>query len=201
MFLIFDTETTTFPSKYLPANHPDQARIVQLACLLVDKDFNELECYNTLFKLGPDTKISDGAFQQHKKTWEMCAKEGIEPSVGMLKFQELHSKAQHLVAHNGQFDLQLLNIEHNVMGIYDFLPHQSICTMQLMTPICKLPNARKNSFGSKYKWPKLTEAHKHCFGCEFDGAHDALADVRATAKVFKWLIDNGHICQTQAVIT
>jgi DNA polymerase III subunit epsilon len=55
--------------------------------------------------------------------------------------------------------------------------------MQDMTDICCLPSP----WGKGYKWPKLHEAHRHCFGKEFEDAHDALADVRACAKVFFWL--------------
>jgi DNA polymerase III epsilon subunit-like protein len=43
-----------------------------------------------------------------------------------------------------------------------------------------------------FKWPKLTEAYRHCYDRDFDGAHDALADVRATADVFRWLVSKGH---------
>jgi len=34
------------------------------------------------------------------------------------------------------------------------------------------------------KWPKLRELHIKLFGTEFDGAHDASADIAATKKCF-----------------
>lgn len=34
------------------------------------------------------------------------------------------------------------------------------------------------------KWPKLIDLHTNLLGVGFDGAHEALADVRACAKVF-----------------
>lgn len=48
--------------------------------------------------------------------------------------------------------------------------------------ICKLPG----QYGD-WKWPKLTEAYQHAFGKTFDGAHDALADVRACKDVYFYL--------------
>ena len=41
-----------------------------------------------------------------------------------------------------------------------------------------------NKWGKPGKWPKLEELHIKLFGCNFEGAHDALDDVRATAKCF-----------------
>lgn len=204
MFLIFDTETTTFPSKYLASTHPDQARIVQLACLLLDEKFNEVECYNKLFKLDKSVIISDGAYRQHKKSWDMCNQDGILPIVAMEKFQSLSLQAKLKVGHNTQFDRQLIDIEDEILtgatSIYKaWKPEEVVCTMTLMTPLCKLPHARRNAFNSSWKWPKLQEAHKFAFGEEFESAHDALADVRATARLFKWLIDNKHynLCPNQ----
>jgi len=59
----------------------------------------------------------------------------------------------------------------------------SFCTMKAMTGVCKLPGMYDD-----YKWPKLTEAYRHCYGKEMEGAHDALADVRGCAEVYRWLV-------------
>jgi DNA polymerase-3 subunit epsilon len=50
--------------------------------------------------------------------------------------------------------------------------------MDRATNFCALPGP----YG--YKWPKLTELHQKLFNCSFDGAHDALADITATARCF-----------------
>lgn len=39
-----------------------------------------------------------------------------------------------------------------------------------------------------YEWPRLQEAYKHAFGKEFEGAHDAMSDIRATKEIYFWLI-------------
>lgn len=192
-FLIFDTETSGFPRKDLLANHPSQARIVQLAWLLLDQEFNELESYNQLFKLSKETKIHPGAQAAHGKSWEDCDARGVEPRQGIDLFSTKFSEVDLIIAHNFAFDRQLIDIETQihtngwVLNFGQFTPFY--CTMEAMAPICRLPARYR---GTSYKWPKLQEAYSYCFNKEFDGAHDALADVRATAQVFKWLVDNGH---------
>jgi len=44
-----------------------------------------------------------------------------------------------------------------------------------------------------FKWPKLIESYQFLFNESFDGAHDALADVRACARVHRHLIENNLI--------
>ena len=46
---------------------------------------------------------------------------------------------------------------------------------------------------SGFKWPSLDELHRCCFKSGFDGAHDALNDVRATSRCFFKLISENVI--------
>lgn len=89
------------------------------------------------------------------------------------------------VAHNIDFDLFIMDGEfyRAAGGIKSWgKVNETFCTMKAMTQICKLPGKY-----SDFKWPKLQEAHKHAFGAEFDGTHDALADMRACARIYFWL--------------
>ena len=93
-----------------------------------------------------------------------------------------------LVAHNLDFDRTMIVAELFRMRQWEsllaakqaFVEKPGFCTMKATTPICKLPG----KFGNDYKWPKLQEAYKHLFNEEFQGAHDAMADVRACARVY-----------------
>ena len=60
--------------------------------------------------------------------------------------------------------------------------------MQASTDYCAIPS---NSPYGGYKWPKLEELYRKLFGCMFDNAHDALADVEATKKCYFELLDRG----------
>ena len=53
-----------------------------------------------------------------------------------------------------------------------------------ITDLCKLPFPDGTASNGQYKWPKLTELHEFLFGESFTGAHDALTDVKATARCF-----------------
>lgn len=35
-----------------------------------------------------------------------------------------------------------------------------------------------------FEWTKLQELHYRLFGCDFEGAHDAMVDITATKKSF-----------------
>lgn len=195
MILVFDTETTNLPQPKLPLTHPAQARICQLACILLDELFNEVGCFYSLIK--PNGWIMQpGAQAAHGITQEKCEKQGIsidDAMIMLFTFNRIATKGR--VAHNIKFDTELFNIELNIKNGKSNMSPQFLdsganifCTMLAMTPVCKLPGRGNGN----YKWPKLSEAAKH-IGVELNGAHDALNDVRATAKIFHWLVENKHV--------
>ena len=49
-----------------------------------------------------------------------------------------------------------------------------------------------------YKRPSLTETYRHFFGRDFDGAHDAMADVRACRDVYFALLDGAQAAEVAA---
>lgn len=195
MYLFFDTESTGFPSKQLDSKHPNQARVIQLAALLLDKDFNEVKTLYTLIKLPEGKTIDEGAFRAHGISTQECNTNGIEMESAFAVFSAMVLGAEYLIAHNIKFDNQMMSIEADCLNLSlpFFKELKPLCTMEVMTPICKLPHKKRNSFGSPFKWPKLQEAYQYIFKEDFTGAHDALSDVRATAKIFQWLVTNNHI--------
>ena len=85
----------------------------------------------------------------------------------------------HLIAHNINFDAKVTGCEFLRIGSRNPIPRlKQMCTMESSTKYCKLPG----NYG--YKWPNLSELHVKLFGIDFDGAHEALADIEATAKCF-----------------
>jgi DNA polymerase III epsilon subunit-like protein len=198
MYLILDTETTTFPSDKVPATHPSQAHICQMALLQLDESFNELTSLRTLIK-PRGWRISDGAYNVHGISLEMCQDIGIPIEDALDIFHECLRACKVLVGHNIKFDTKMVDIELMcAKKIYP--PHTctTICTMELMTPIMKMPQTRKNSFGSTYKWPKLQEAYSFVTkGESMQDVHEALVDARATAKVLQYLVTNKFVNVSQ----
>lgn len=201
-YIAFDTETNGLPidpsltDYYAVANWP---RIYQLAAILFDSYGFELGRMNKLIKpngwkiptLDPMlAEMGEKDFFADKITTEELMDVGVPIHQAIEEFVALANRAEGKVAHNMLFDNPVLICEF--FRAKHFPPHwntkQSFCTKELMTPICAIPSGWKSG---GYKWPTLQEAHKHLFGREFDGAHDAMADVQATVDVFleiEWMI-------------
>jgi DNA polymerase III subunit epsilon len=195
MFLILDTETTNFISKDLPASHRQQAHACQVAMLLLDDNFQEADFFYSLVHPEDRWDISEGAQKCHGISLFDCQDNGIPISHVLDQYRIWHNKSTHLVCHNLKFDHKIMSIELEASQ-FAWKPQEInyVCTMEAMTSIMKLPHKRVNAFGKQYKWPTLAEAYS-CVtrGGTILGAHDALVDVRATAKVFQYLVENKHI--------
>jgi len=180
MYLFFDTETTGLPRNYkAPAydlnNWP---RLVQLAFVLYDYDGSLISEGDYIVKPNGYT-IPEEASDIHRVTQEIALLEGQPLSLVLNEFYKHIEKTTNLVAHNMAFDEKIMGAEFIRSGFSDPLPFKNrICTMHSTTDFCKI----RNRYG--YKWPKLQELHHKLFGFEFEEAHNAAADIHATAKCF-----------------
>lgn len=189
MYLVFDTETNTFPRWNSPPSDPNQARIVQIAMLLLDDAFNEKASFKSLVcPSGAKWTMSDGAQQAHGISESDCYAYGISTKSAMQIFAEMSEKCELVICHNVKFDTFMIDIEcAQVDMLFRFDWHNSsFCTMESSTPICKMPKT-SNRGPNEYKWPKLSEAYEILIGKPLEGAHDAMVDVRATAAIFRFL--------------
>lgn len=188
MILFFDTETTDLLNFKLDLMHPDQkARVCQLAAALVDPDTREItEELNVIIK--PDGwTINPEAAAVHGITMERCEAEGIPMSEALARFDDMKERAKRRVAFNINYDKRMMAREALLLGVpHDSNGLETYCAMTNCIHIVNLPpTERMLQYGiRKPKTPKLTEAYRHFFGQDFDGAHDAMADVRATVKVY-----------------
>lgn len=187
MELFFDTETSGFINKNLPADHPEQAWIMQIAFILSDEKRIYTE-FSSLIR-ADGRSCTPGAQAIHQIYTEECNKGGMsENALFDIIARTFFEPENLLIAHNYSFDIELLcqYIERNDCKIEaeNLRKISYFCTMKNSTNLCKLPGR----FG-KYKWPKLTELHRFLFDEDFEGAHDALADVRATRKCYYRLME------------
>jgi len=184
VILFFDTETTGKADFRAEPHAPHQPRLVQFGALLIDELGNEAGSVSLIIKPNGFT-IPGEAAKVHGITTEIANAIGVDVSVARHIYKSWWRCSNLVVAHNIQFDLLIMDGElfRHCGGMKAWgEPRDTFCTMQAMTPVCKLPG----NYGD-FKWPKLQEAHKHFFGTEFDGAHDALADVRACARIYRWI--------------
>lgn len=185
MILFFDTETTGKADFRAAPGAKHQPRLVQLGAILAAEDGKEMSAINLIIK-PKDYEIAAEAAAIHGITTAIATGYGVDMEDALRIFAEFCRKPQQVVAHNITFDLLIARGEFIRAGIDDpFEGSKTFCTMHAMTDHCQLPG----NYGD-YKWPKLQEAHKYAFGKEFDGAHDANADVRACAAIYFWLKKN-----------
>ena len=189
-YLFFDTETSGLPKNYkAPVTDVDNwPRLVQIGWIIMNEDQDVLE--EKEYIIFPDGfSIPKEASDIHRVTQERAEKGGV-PILSVLQdFRNAIEQSDYLVGHNIDFDKNIMGAEFIRAGIEFVNPSRpKICTMKSSTTYCKLPG----NYG-RYKWPKLMELHTKLFGRGFEEAHDAIADIRATAKCFFELIELGVI--------
>ncbi len=182
MYLLFDTETTGLPKNYkAPVTDTENwPRMVQIAWLLFDNEGNEINSKDYIIKPEGYT-IPEEASNVHGISTEQALKEGHDLKTILEIFAAEIEKTDYLVAHNISFDEKIVGAEFVRKSFRTkWFSKKQICTMKASTDYCALPNKR----GYGYKWPNLMELHKKLFGFGFEEAHNAAADIGATAKCF-----------------
>lgn len=180
MILLFDTETTGLPKNWkAPVTDLDNwPRLVQLAYLVYDFDGNLIHSCNEIIKPNGFTIPTD-ASKVHGISTEMAYQRGLQIDDVFEIFLIHLKRAQFIVAHNMAYDEKIIGSELIRLGFDNVLEKKErICTMLETVELCKI----KGPYG--FKWPKLEELHYQLFNFYFEGAHDALADIQATAKCF-----------------
>lgn len=183
-YLFFDTETTGVPRNYkAPITDLDNwPRLVQLGWILCDKQGNELQTGNDIIK-PVGFIIPEAASNVHKITTVIAMLKGQDLRQVLNKFISVSKQAKVLVGHNVSFDINIVGAELlRIKSDYSIANKTNIDTMLKSINYCAIPSGY--AYGDKYKWPKLQELHKKLFGHEFEDAHDAMADIRATKKCF-----------------
>jgi DNA polymerase-3 subunit epsilon len=179
IILAFDTETTGLCQWNLSSTEPTQPDIIQLAAVLATEE-EDLASINTLICPPWPWEMSAETEAIHGFGRDLIEAEGrLTPDV-MADFLSLVEQADLLVCHNTQFDAKLVRTAFHRCGmdVEIFATKDYYCTMKRSTRFCNIPGPRGP------KWPKLVELHHHLFNEGFDGAHSAIADVRATARCF-----------------
>ena len=187
MFLIFDTETTGLPlDKNAPlTNFNNWPRLVQLAWQVHDAVGKFVTAENHIVK--PEGFIIPiNASMVHGISTEHALKVGEDLNNVLDIFLEAVKDVKYLVGHNITFDLNIVGCEY--LRIKGFNPLEGkyiidTCTEKTAN-FCMLPGG----LGRKFKKPKLAEIHQLLFNEGFDMAHNASADVEATARVFLELL-------------
>ncbi|BDD02669.1 DNA polymerase III subunit alpha [Aureibacter tunicatorum] len=187
MYLVYDTETTGLPKNFSApiTDHENWPRLVQLAWQIHDEKGDLVEVKNFIVK--PDGfTIPFNAEKIHGISTKRAMKQGMPLDYVLEEFSKAVEKSKFVVGHNIGFDVNIMGAEYDRRewdtGLIMDMP--VIDTKDEATDYCAIPGGR----GGKFKWPTLTELHTKLFGEAFAEAHNASADVEATARCFLELI-------------
>ncbi|MEX0661872.1 MAG: DNA polymerase III subunit alpha [Balneolaceae bacterium] len=190
MYLIFDTETTGLPQNYsAPLSDFDNwPRCVQLAWQLHDHTGKLVSSGDYIVR--PDGfTIPFNSEKVHGISTEMAQEQGVPLEEVMDAFAKDINRTTFVVGHNLEFDLNIMGSEYLRMERDNPLDQKvAIDTKDESTEYCALPGGR-----GRFKWPTLAELHHKLFEIGFEEAHNAAADVDATARAFLELVRRGVI--------
>lgn len=174
----FDTETTWFVNP--------KTNIIQIWMIIEDTETWEIIEIDELFK--PNEPIPPKLTEIHWINDDMVKDKPLFIEKLWL-YLKLLRECNYIVCHNTDFDLWMIQVELNKSNIeerhknkyIEIFEEKSICTMK----------SWRKTINDKY--PKLWDIFFEKFWENFDNAHNAMCDVRATKKVFWKLVEEWKI--------
>jgi DNA polymerase-3 subunit epsilon len=206
--LVFDVETTgLIPKQARGSIHPipitEYPYIIQFAFILYDIiDHRIVYMFDSLIKIPDMVPVPEKVVELTGINKLMCHMSGRNIIDCLVVFYEAYKMADCIVAHNLDFDQEMImiEIERNRMDILTrvspimtlFQPmHERVrnlekyCTMKQGTNLCSIVTESDSGRPPRLKWPKLGEL----YGCLFDGEtvdglHNAMVDVKACLRCY-----------------
>ena len=213
--LIFDTETTGLPKnnfvRVMTSNLQDWPYIVQFSYVIFNTETMALEkIVDHIVSLPEEAIISDESIALHGITHTISREQGIKISDVLLEFLSDMKNADHIVAHNLEFDLKMITVEYyrlvnTNLNTADHITYMNAmastinpanpfkCTMRESSAMCNIVVTRPDK--SEYvKFPKLSELHQHLFGYVPGKLHNSLNDVIICLRCFYKMHFNRDLC-------
>jgi DNA polymerase III subunit epsilon len=212
--LIFDTETTGLPPKSKTLKNEELHLwpfIVQFSYIVYD---TETHC---IIKIKDDIihipiEMCQEVIDIHGITNEMAKASTCHVEDSLQEFYTDFEDAHLLIAHNFQFDWNMIQIElmrlivrgktpenqsNNLYvsilrNLQVLTPKHTYCTMTNSTALCDLK--MRSKFGKEFvKFPKLSELHYHLFGVVPRNLHNSLNDVVICLRCYYKLVLDADI--------
>lgn len=183
MVSIFDVETSGLGK---------QDRVVSIAAVFYDDTLENLEFeFSSLIKpegwfMAPPEWDANGKAKSASAVNGLTHEKLLDEGRPMLEvwndlkpwFEQCHT----IAGFNVSFDARFVGQTADILGLPTIVPkHKTQCLMLAMAEAIKEPGPK-----GAFKWPKLTAAFKFCYETDFIGAHDALADVKATRDIWAY---------------
>lgn len=188
--LIFDTETNGKREKGKNPPMSSEPAVTQIAAMLFwgRRPVAHLSCFVQPLNFdGTKATIPDEEFFiKSGITQDTVDAVGRPLKTGLAEFNQMVKVADRIVAHNIQFDDPVVRSNYSRVAApqQEYWETPKFCTMKTLEPVLKLPG----KYGFKY--PSLDESYRALVDpMGFEGAHDAMVDVIACAKVL-WAVED-----------
>ena len=191
--MTFDTETTGLPTKRNVSIEEEDCwpHIVQLSWICYDTDNQNLISINDIIiKLPENCSIPKDSSDIHGITDSISREKGIPIKDALLKFIIDYNNANMIVAHNINFDKNMIKVECFRQGYHNIFRDKPIieyCTMKFGSPITKLKIINPKTNKEKIKFPKLIELYQKLFNEVPNNLHNSLIDVLACFRCFYYM--------------
>lgn len=209
--LCFDTETTGItprePPSFMTIN--EWPYIVQLGFILYDVDENKIIIsHDFIVDVNQyNINIPSGSTMIHGITNKICKERG-SPIYNVLNcFLHCLHKCDMIVAHNMDFDWNMINAEIMRQLLIDNTKLEKnlvqtpptiikYCTMKNNVELCNIEATNKFTGKSFLKYPKQEQLHQHLFGNIPSNLHNAFHDVLVCLRCFYKLWYNEDLITT-----
>jgi len=189
--VFFDVETTGLPLNWNASytNTDNWPYIVQIAWIQSKAESSDIIQEKDIILKPDNFSIPPASEKIHGISNTEAIKQGWDRKRVLETFAQVIANSDYIVAHNANFDINVLRCELIRNNIEDpFNNKQIICTMQSATDYCAIP-----SFNGNYKWPSLAELYFKLFNKGFEEAHNAKYDIKATYECFWELVSKNLI--------
>lgn len=204
MLMFLDTETSGIPIRkdfhnyhhYSKTQYYDSSRIVQFSYILYelyeDNEFVHIGDYDHIIK-PVDFYVTEESANVHGISHERAMKEGMPLEQFWDIFKYSLKKVDTIIAHNSDFDTNVIKSEMFRSGRYDLLDEfnkkRVICTMKTTKDLVRSTGA----FGT-LKPPRLAELYEYLFKKkpEEENLHNSLYDTKYMADCFIELVNMGY---------
>ena len=201
--LVFDTETTGLPDGY---NVPYQQSakwpyIVQFSFILYDLETNKvINESDFVIDIPDDIIISEESIKIHGITNKISKTKGFKIKDILEIFQVCINAADYVVAHNINFDRNMILAECYRNKLHDMEKMFSsdknyFCTMIRSKNWCNISAINKRTGLEFIRYPILIELHEKLFNCKPKNLHNSFIDVIVCLRCFYHMTHKKDLCK------
>lgn len=186
--LTFDVETTGLPDRWPTIYQTERwPFIVQISWMIYDSSNNKIIVEDHLVKLPKGYGIGPESTKIHGITTKRMLKEGKNIKMLLKKFMSDAKKCKILVAHNIQFDRNVIMVEQIRNGCkikLNDLRKEEYCTMKHGKFVCNILKLNERTGKMQTKFPKLVELHEKLFKSKPNNLHNSMIDILVCLRCF-----------------